>query len=88
MKTKHKKVLEYWDKLKEQCIAKPEPYEERKRRREAEIEGFDASVIGTSLNAIACRNLKMERLHVAITSTGGLLHGFSLPGVGATVNGA
>jgi len=33
-------VLEYWDKLKEQCIAKPEPYEERKRRREAEIEGL------------------------------------------------
>ena len=26
-------------KLKEQCIAKPEPYAERKRRREAEIEG-------------------------------------------------
>ena len=25
-------VLEYWDKLKPQCIAKPEPYEERKKR--------------------------------------------------------
>merc|ERR1719456_1706624 len=33
-------VLEYWDKLKEQCIAKPEPYEERKKRREAEIAGL------------------------------------------------
>jgi len=33
-------VLEYWDKIKEQCIAKPEPYEERKRRREAEIAGL------------------------------------------------
>merc|ERR1719353_972835 len=27
-------VLEYWEKLKPQCIAKPEPYEERKKRRE------------------------------------------------------
>jgi len=33
-------VLEYWEKIKEQCIAKPEPYEERKRRREAEIAGL------------------------------------------------
>merc|ERR1719326_1330127 len=33
-------VLEYWEKLKEQCIAKVEPYEERKRRREAEIAGL------------------------------------------------
>merc|ERR1719235_2282729 len=33
-------VLDYWEKIKEQCIAKPEPYEERKRRREAEIAGL------------------------------------------------
>merc|ERR1719247_3910876 len=33
-------VLEYWEKIKEECIAKPEPYEERKKRREAEIEGL------------------------------------------------
>lgn len=52
-----------------------------------EIEGYDGR-IGTSLNAIACRNIKQDRLHVAITSTGGLLHGFSLPGVSQTVNGA
>ena len=29
-----------------------------------------------------------DRLHVAVTSTGGLLHGFSLPGRGAAVHGA
>jgi chromosome segregation ATPase len=33
-------VMEYYGKLKERCIAKPETYEERKRRREAEIAGL------------------------------------------------
>merc|ERR1719158_1671609 len=33
-------VLEYWAKITDQCIAKPEPYEERKKRREAEIAGL------------------------------------------------
>jgi len=33
-------VLEYYGKLKERCIAKPETYEERKARREAEINGL------------------------------------------------
>merc|ERR1712118_231240 len=33
-------ILEYLAKLNEMCIAKAEPYEERKRRREAEIAGL------------------------------------------------
>mmetsp|Transcript_38590 Transcript_38590/g.94667 ORF Transcript_38590/g.94667 Transcript_38590/m.94667 type:complete len:676 (+) Transcript_38590:62-2089(+) len=33
-------VLEYLSKLNDKCVAKPEPYEERKRRREAELEGL------------------------------------------------
>merc|ERR1711935_1019571 len=33
-------VMEYYGKIKERCIAKPETYEERKRRREAEIAGL------------------------------------------------
>merc|ERR1719258_79186 len=33
-------VMEYYSKIKERCIAKPETYEERKARREAEIEGL------------------------------------------------
>merc|ERR1719359_1355914 len=33
-------VLEYYGKIKERCIAKPETYEERKARREAEIKGL------------------------------------------------
>jgi chromosome segregation ATPase len=33
-------VMEYYAKIKERCVAKPESYEERKARREAEIEGL------------------------------------------------
>merc|ERR1719443_1775853 len=33
-------VMEYYGKVKERCVAKPETYEERKARREAEIEGL------------------------------------------------
>jgi chromosome segregation ATPase len=33
-------VLEYYGKIKERCIAKPETYEERRSRREAEISGL------------------------------------------------
>jgi len=33
-------VLDYWEKITEQCVAKAEPYEERKKRREAEIAGL------------------------------------------------
>jgi len=33
-------VLEYDEKIKDRCIAKPETYEERKKRREAEIAGL------------------------------------------------
>merc|ERR1740127_285005 len=37
-------VLEYYDKLKPQCIAKPEPYAERKKRREKEIAGLKVAL--------------------------------------------
>merc|ERR1719510_2324781 len=33
-------VLDYYGKIKERCIAKPETYESRKARREAEIQGL------------------------------------------------
>merc|ERR1719245_2865844 len=33
-------VLEYYAKIKDRCIAKPETYESRKARREAEIQGL------------------------------------------------
>jgi hypothetical protein len=40
MDTQLKAVLEYYDKIKGRCIAKPDGYEERKNRREAEIAGL------------------------------------------------
>merc|ERR1712046_555440 len=33
-------VLDYWKTLTDACVAKPESYEERTRRREAEIAGL------------------------------------------------
>merc|ERR1719247_3617340 len=33
-------VQKYWDSLQEECVAKVEPYEERKKRRDAEIQGL------------------------------------------------
>ena len=42
-------VLEYYSKIKGECIAKAEPYAERKERREAEIAGLkEAPEIGVS----------------------------------------
>jgi len=38
--TEHSAVMEYYEKIKDRCIAKPETYEERKKRREAEIAGL------------------------------------------------
>merc|ERR1719213_1323653 len=40
MQTELDAVLEYDAKIKDECIAKPETYEERKRRRDAEIAGL------------------------------------------------
>merc|ERR1719362_185794 len=36
----HEAVMEYYSKIKDRSIAKPETYEERKKRREAEIAGL------------------------------------------------
>merc|ERR1719492_530695 len=38
--TEHDAVMEYYGKIKDRCIAKPETYEERKKRRAAEIAGL------------------------------------------------
>merc|ERR1711933_124364 len=37
-------VDEYYAKIKDRCIAKPETYEDRKARREAEIKGLKSAL--------------------------------------------
>jgi chromosome segregation ATPase len=49
-------VLDYYAKLKERCIAKPETYAERKARREAEIQGLKEA-----LNILETETAFMQR---------------------------
>merc|ERR1719440_1922147 len=42
--TEHAAVMEYYAQIKDRCIAKPTTFEERKKRREEEIEGLKASL--------------------------------------------
>merc|ERR1740130_1008761 len=57
-------VLEYYDKIKERCIAKPESYEERKKRREAEIAGLkEALSILEGQAFLQRRRSRAVRLH-------------------------
>merc|ERR1719379_3196801 len=49
-------VLEYYAKIKDRCIAKPETYEERKAKREAEIQGLKQA-----LNILETETAFMQR---------------------------
>jgi len=40
LSTQQSAVLEYWSKITDRCVAKPEPYEDRRQRREQEIAGL------------------------------------------------
>jgi len=40
LNTEYSAVMDYYGELKDRCVAKPESYEDRKARREAEIEGL------------------------------------------------
>jgi len=60
-------VLEYYGKIKERCIAKPETYEERKARREAEIEGLkEALTILESETAFVQRRTHLRHRRAAV----------------------
>jgi len=58
-------VLDYYGKIKERCIAKPESYEERKARRQAEIEGLKEALTilenETAFMQRGKRSLRMSR---------------------------
>jgi len=60
-------VNEYYAKLKDRCIAKPETYEERKARREAEISGLkEALRILESETALLQRNSRRKHMRGAL----------------------
>merc|ERR1719414_2900776 len=57
-------VLEYYSKIKDRCIAKPESYESRKARREAEIKGLkEALAVLQDETAFMQRRKKGSRGH-------------------------
>jgi len=55
-------VMEYYGKLKQRCIAKPETYEERQRRRAAEIAGLKEAL--SILNGPAALLQRKGRSHL------------------------
>jgi len=60
-------VNEYYAKLKDRCIAKPETYEERKARREAEINGLkEALQVLESETAFVQRNSRRTHMRGAL----------------------
>merc|ERR1719440_1694789 len=54
-------VTDYLSKLNERCVAKPETYESRKARREAEITGLKEALAILSETSFAQRSVKKRR---------------------------
>merc|ERR1719321_175586 len=58
-------VNDYWAKLTDRCVAKPETYEERKARREAEINGLkEALTVLESETAVVQHGSKRRSRHM------------------------
>jgi len=56
-------VNEYYAKLKDRCVAKPETYEERKARREAEINGLKQALQVLDTEAAFVQHRSGRRYH-------------------------
>jgi peptidoglycan hydrolase CwlO-like protein len=62
--TEHAAVLEYLEKLNGRCVAKPETYETRKQRREAEIAGLkEALSVLEEETAFVQRSGRQQKTH-------------------------
>jgi len=61
-------VLDYYGKIKDRCIAKPESYEERKARREAEIKGLKEalSILENETAFVQRRKHSLRSSHIAM----------------------
>merc|ERR1719188_2250133 len=57
-------VNEYFDRLKRRCIAKPETYEERKKRRSAELQGLKEALSILEGEAALVQRRKGGRHHI------------------------
>merc|ERR1719456_2206675 len=55
-------VTKYWDSLQEECVAKVEPYEERKKRRDAEIQGLKDALAILSGEAVLLQKDSSRKL--------------------------
>jgi len=62
LETELSSVEEYWKSLEEQCIEKVEPYEERKKRREAEIAGLKDALAILSGEAVFLQKSATKKL--------------------------
>lgn len=61
--TEHAAVVEYYEKIKERCIAKPETYEERRKRREAEIAGLQEALNMLESETAFLQRKRRRRMH-------------------------
>jgi len=65
-------VNDYYGKLKDRCIAKPESYEERKKRREAEIAGLKEALSVLDSEVAFAQRSSRSRRHSAVFLAPGL----------------
>jgi len=63
--TEHAAVLEYYAQIKDRCVAKPSTFEERKARRQAEIEGLKDSLTALEEQTAFAQVRKRRGLKVA-----------------------